>query len=341
VQINALNNPKIIPPMATIYKRRECWYIQWRDTKQRKKSLGEISDHLANVKLKQKEFELASGYEAAKTSGGILFKDYANDYLAWYQFKYPSSYMTIESIVIKSLGLYFDDKQIHSINSLDIERFSQEKIKTIKPPTINRQLSVLNAMLNRAKRHGYLTPEIIIDKVPDHESRPPKFYTREELHKIYKHDDLHKNWWILLANTGMRLGEFYNLKTADINSDSIYIMSSSDARTKSRKWRLIPLSEDAKEALKSFDMTQEYLLPRYHKDSIKTRFKRVCERAGIAHGKHGVHCLRHTFASHLVMAGRPLSLIQKLLGHASIKTTEQYAHLAPDYLADSMKDFQI
>jgi hypothetical protein len=50
--------------MATIYKRRDCWYIQWRDSKgQRKKSLGRISDQLANVKLKQKEFELTYGYE--------------------------------------------------------------------------------------------------------------------------------------------------------------------------------------------------------------------------------------------------------------------------------------
>ena len=55
---------QIIPLMATIYKRRDCWYIQWRDSKgQRKKSLGRISEQLANVKLKQKEFELTYGYE--------------------------------------------------------------------------------------------------------------------------------------------------------------------------------------------------------------------------------------------------------------------------------------
>jgi site-specific recombinase XerD len=45
-----------------------------------------------------------------------------------------------------------------------------------------------------------------------------------------------------------------------------------------------------------------------------------------------VHTLRHTFASHLVMNGADIYTVQKLLGHSSIKTTEIYAHLAPDYL---------
>jgi site-specific recombinase XerD len=47
--------------------------------------------------------------------------------------------------------------------------------------------------------------------------------------------------------------------------------------------------------------------------------------------------LRHTFASHLAMNGVDLYTVQKLLGHSSIKTTEIYAHLAPDYLRSAME----
>ena len=83
-------------------------------------------------------------------------------------------------------------------------------------------------------------------------------------------------------------------------------------------------------------MTNEYLLPRQHKDTPKTRFRRICNRSGISREKWGVHCLRHTFASHLVMGGTNLRTVQVLLGHASIQTTEQYAHLSPDYLKDSL-----
>lgn len=328
--------------MATIYKRNDSWYLQWRDSKgQRKQSLGKISEHLANVKLKQKEFELANGLGQGNIKEHILFRDYVSNYLAWYQFKYPSSYATAEVSLIKSLGPIFDDLMLHNITSHHVEAFCVERSKTIKPATINRQLSFLSAMLNKAKKDGYLIPDFKIEKVPDHESKPPKYYTHDELQAIIDADDLHSNWWIFLANTGMRLGEFYNLKTEDIREDGIYITSTSDARTKSKKWRKIPLSPATKKVLKTFDLTQEYLIPRFHKDSIKTRFKRVCARAEIQRGKHGVHCLRHTFASHLVMAGKPLMVVQKLLGHSSIRTTEQYAHLAPDYLAGSLDDFQI
>lgn len=45
-----------------------------------------------------------------------------------------------------------------------------------------------------------------------------------------------------------------------------------------------------------------------------------------------MHSCRHTFASHLIMNGADLYSVSKLLGHAGIKTTEIYAHLAPDYL---------
>ena len=55
--------------------------------------------------------------------------------------------------------------------------------------------------------------------------------------------------------------------------------------------------------------------------------KRACEKAGIV--DCGWHTLRHTFASHLVMRGVPLRVVQEWLGHASIKMTEVYAHLSP------------
>ena len=51
----------------------------------------------------------------------------------------------------------------------------------------------------------------------------------------------------------------------------------------------------------------------------------------------GWHTLRHTFASHLVMRGVPLAAVQKLLGHAGIKTTMRYAHLSPSITLDAVR----
>lgn len=326
--------------MAGLYKRGGSWYLDWRDSKGRhQKSLGKISEHMANVKLRQKEYELSAGidHQALNT---IEFDKYSRSYLSWYENNYPSSYDTIQ-IIVFSLEKEFGDTWLHKLTPSDIERFKTEKSRVIKPATINRQLSVLSAMMNKAREEGYVVAEFKIKKAQDVESKPPKFYSKEELEKIFEHDELHAHWWKLLANTGMRLSEFYNLKTEDIYNDSIHVVSTSKRRTKSKNWRLIPLSDNAKIALQEFDLTQEYIVPRYRIDSIKTRFRRVCERAGINRSKWGVHCLRHTFASHLVMSGTPLRVVQQLLGHASMKTTEQYAHVAPDFLQNSMDGFNL
>jgi site-specific recombinase XerD len=60
----------------------------------------------------------------------------------------------------------------------------------------------------------------------------------------------------------------------------------------------------------------------------------VCKRASLR--QIGWHVLRHTFASHLVMRGVPIRVVQELLGHRDIKTTMRYAHLSPQSRRDAV-----
>ena len=139
----------------------------------------------------------------------------------------------------------------------------------------------------------------------------------------------------------MLFGEFRNLKIEDIRNDNLYIISTNQRRTKSKKWRLIPINENSKKALEHFDLTKEFVLPPTCRTYPGTALTRACKRAGIKSGKWGVHTLRHTFASHLTMKGTPLRTVQVLMGHASIQTTEIYAHLSPDYLKGSLDDLNL
>ncbi len=73
---------------------------------------------------------------------------------------------------------------------------------------------------------------------------------------------------------------------------------------------------------------------------LTRHFKKVVKAAKLpTTGDNRVtpHVLRHTYASHLVMAGTPLYTVTELLGHSDPKTTQIYAHLAPDHLHQQVK----
>ena len=327
--------------MATIYQRGEYWYLNYSDSKGRhRQPLGKIGRKRAELQLKKKEIELSYGpTEQSKLE--INFVDYVNMYLEVFAIKYPSSYETSQHTLLFDFEPLFKNYMLHEITINDVNGFIGLKISDLKAATINRKLSILRAMLNQAKADGFNVPGFKIKEIPDKESRPPKYFTVEELELIYKEDNLYPHWWKFLANTGLRMGEMRQLRIEDIHKDSIHVVSSAAQRTKSGKWRYIPINKSARESLDRFDMSGEYLLPRQHNDSPITRFRRICERAGIKKEKWGVHCLRHTFASHLVMSNVPLRTVQILLGHASIQTTERYAHLSPDYLKDSLGNLNL
>ena len=131
--------------------------------------------------------------------------------------------------------------------------------------------------------------------------------------------------------TGMRRGELLSLKWEQIRNGFIYL-----TETKSGKARQIPINDRLAEVLKEVRRGNQLKSPFVFCDSQGRRFYHVrrsfvsaCRRAGIEAFRF--HDLRHTCASHLVMAGVDLTTVKELLGHKDIKTTLRYAHLAPSH----------
>ena len=135
----------------------------------------------------------------------------------------------------------------------------------------------------------------------------------------------------MLALTGCRRSEVLDLRWRDIGEDAINL---ADSKTGPRA---VPLGEAARaliEALPGHRDLEAFLFPR-HADgrgtySLATCWRTVCADAGL--GRLRLHDLRHTAASHAVMAGENLPLVGKLLGHRRHRTTAGYAHLADDHL---------
>lgn len=131
--------------------------------------------------------------------------------------------------------------------------------------------------------------------------------------------------------TGARWSEAQNLEVRHIRNSQIQF-----AGTKSGKVRTIPIDQNfEKSLLEHHDKTdtgQRLFAYAY------SAFRDAVERAGITLQKRQLtHVLRHTFASHFMIEGGNILVLQRSLGHASLTMTMRYAHLAPDHLLEVVK----
>lgn len=137
---------------------------------------------------------------------------------------------------------------------------------------------------------------------------------------------------LVSLNTGMRRGELFDLKWSAVNFDTKTI-TVAGATTKTSDTRHIPMNKETigvLEAWKKQVNKSPYVFPgqgggRF--EDVKSAWLKLLERAQIDGFRW--HDMRHDFASRLVMAGVPLNTVRDLLGHADIKMTLRYAHLAP------------
>jgi integrase len=110
---------------------------------------------------------------------------------------------------------------------------------------------------------------------------------------------------------------------------------------KSGRSRFIPMTQDLVAALQAHKHLKGKLIfstregDYLDRNKVKHPFWRCIRIAGVE--EIGLHDMRHTFASQLAMKGVPLRAIQEMLGHASITTTQRYAHLSPSATADFVR----
>ncbi|VAW22922.1 Site-specific tyrosine recombinase XerD [hydrothermal vent metagenome] len=141
----------------------------------------------------------------------------------------------------------------------------------------------------------------------------------------------------LLYATGMRVSELISLPRAAAMRDVQYLT----IKGKGGRERIVPVNKRARAALTIYlkDIKGErFLFPSRAKQGFVTRqvfardLKQLAIRASIAPFKVSPHVLRHAFASHLLAGGADLRVVQTLLGHADISTTQIYTHVLDERL---------
>ncbi|MBI4923695.1 MAG: site-specific tyrosine recombinase XerD [Devosia nanyangense] len=141
----------------------------------------------------------------------------------------------------------------------------------------------------------------------------------------------------LLYATGMRVSELVSLRRAAVMRDASFLTVTG----KGNRERIVPVNDRARDAVKAWLTTLPpgpWLFPAHGEDGYLSRqvfardLKALAGRAGIASARVAPHVLRHAFASHLLQGGADLRVVQMLLGHADISTTQIYTHVLDEKL---------
>lgn len=308
--------------MATIYSRGGTWYINFRQgDRQVRVSLGTSDRKEAEALRAEKEAELRGLITPTR---GVTIALVLDDYMAWYKDARPSTYKRAMS-ALKRFRAEFDSASAERLAPALIEAWAARQTATGQT---EKALKLARAALKRAmkqRRIGQSAMDGVSIQKPV-TSRPPGYYRPAALAALYKAAGQERAaLWAFMVSTGVRRGEMAKAVRDDVRDGMLFVESSAEGRTKSLRWRTIPLNRAAKAALAKLGGDQ---LVQVHADTLSDWFKADAQAAKL---KGTLHWLRHTFCTAMVQSGVSLHEVKRLAGHSSITVTERYAHHAPDF----------
>ncbi len=269
---------------------------------------------------------------------------------------------TIDAYVgdIKQFTKYLiaQSQEIKKIKNFDITHF----IQYISQPgltgtTLSRKISSLKNFFKFLLEEGLIKedPTLLIES-PHTVRRLPAVLEVEEIEQILKQPNLEDNLGIrdraaleLLYACGLRISELLDLKVENIDFNEGFLI----CYGKGEKERVIPVGKYAIDFLTLYLAKVRNKLDkgkangtlflskrgkRISRMGFWKRFKEYCRKANISK-KVTPHTFRHSFATHLLEGGADLRVVQTLLGHNDISTTQIYTHITKVYLKRVIRDF--
>ncbi len=319
-----------------LYRRGQVYWVAYKasDGSICRESTGEKSQEEAEFFLVNRRKQVRDGeiVEARKRKNN-KFAELAKDYLKWAERQ--KSYRD-KRLLTKQLVERFGDLKVSDLNTKIIEQWQSEQLKGNMPATVNRKLTVLKHMINKGTDWGMATEDTLkrLYKVKQlkEENTRLRFLNIEECQTLISCCAEHLKPIVTVAlHTGMRLSEILKLKWAQVDLKHGFFLLNI---TKNGERREIPIDNTLtimfNNMLRGFE--SKYVFTGKDGDpykSVKRSFSTALKKAGIHDFRF--HDLRHTFASHLVMAGVDLTSVKELLGHKSLAMTTRYAHLSPSH----------
>lgn len=260
--------------------------------------------------------------------------------------------------------LQFLDKNklmLDTISRDQIRFFLKELLDSgISKRSIKRKVSAIRHYYNFLNEEKYLDVNPFINlKTAKADLTYPKVLFMDEINTLFEANKKRSDKLAirdqaileLLYSSGMRVSELCNLNVQEIDFNKRYIR----VFGKGKKERLVPFSETAKGVMvdyintlrkdllsksdeKTTAMFLDYKGKRITSRGVEYIFEKIGEKSGVYISLHP-HTLRHTFATHLLENGADLRLIQELLGHESINTTQIYTHTTTQAMIKQFETF--
>ena len=281
--------------------------------------------------LKQVRRNMGAG--ATKPRITVLFIDVADDYL-----NRPEGVAKNDRLTIRRFCTRFGGRQLDEITTGLLENYIRDHHRRNKPGTIKRELVLLRAILNRAKRAGHLDllPTFPMPRVDDERH---SFYTDKERDAIIDACTgvlAHMRVFCLVAfYTGARPNEIARLTWEQVNLRRNEITFTSKKGMRTRR-RTVPIHERLKNALLDLPHRtghvclnakgKPWAVGDGQRPAIHKPFAEACEVAGVKTVRP--YDMRHTFGSQLYLNGVDVLQIKELMGHATLNQTMRYTHIA-------------
>ncbi len=217
----------------------------------------------------------------------------------------------------------------------------------LKPASISRKISCLKNFFKFLVNENFLliSPAANL-QAPKREAKIPKFLSEEEILKLLSEaeSDLRLSCMIeILYAAGLRVTELVSLPLSAIQREGESVRNYLLVKGKGGKERIAPLNKAAIAKLIEFLKVREdspWLFAGHSLSKHLTRqgfhkmLKQLAIKAGLDPNRVHPHVIRHSFATHLLNSGVDLRVLQELLGHSDISTTEIYTHILDSKLKE-------
>ena len=238
----------------------------------------------------------------------------------------------------------------------------------ISARSINRKISTLKSYYNFLISEGHTdyNPSLIVD-LPKYSSKLPEILSIDNIRALLEYcnqdtspEGVRLSAMIhLIYASGLRVSELVSLKLVDIASGigALDIRKTFSVKGKGGKERLVVINDGTKQVLEEYlkirelfckgksNNAKQYFFASSSKEGHMTRqnfalqLKKASLNSGLDPDIISPHVLRHSFASHLLEGGADLRVIQELLGHSDISTTQIYTHVQTDHLKKTLDQF--